>query len=143
MLTDTQPRSGIAVPLDVDAPQMSAELRPRRGGASIALHARPAADWRIEIADTPGYGARAVAIAVTLPEAIPLAAVEILAEDADEGAEPAVYAFTAATGVRTHRWFCHDPFRSGFRWRWRGTEGLSEPMRGLDRLDLAPEGAAV
>lgn len=142
-LTNAAPRSGAALPRDAEAPQMSAELAPRSGGAPITLGPKPAADWRIALTDTPGYGARAIEIAVALPAATLLAAVEIRAEDAEPETEPAVYAFTAATPVRTHRWFCNDPFRPGIVWRWRGTDRFSEPVRGLGRLDLTLEGAAA
>ena len=41
---------------------------------------------------------------------MPLAVVEVLAEDAPADAEPDVYTFAHTTGARIHRWFCRDPF---------------------------------
>lgn len=137
-LTIDAPRAALALPADVEAPTLSGALAARHGDRRIELPPRPAADWRIELADIPGYGPRAVELAVTLPAGVPLAAVEVLAEDAAADAEPETYAFTPATSTRTHRWLCRDPFRPGLRWRWRGRSEFSAPVVAA-RVDLIAE----
>ena len=126
-LTASMPRVALTLPDDAQGPTLSAELAARDGGRRIALPPRAAADWRIELSDVPGYGPRATDFAVTLPPGVPLAALEVLAEDAP-AAEPETYAFTPTTTKRTHRWFCKDPFRPGLCWRWRGQPDYSEPV---------------
>lgn len=137
-LTADAPRAALALPADVDAPVLSGTLAAHDGDRRIELPPRPAADWRIELADIPGYGPRAVELAVTLPAGVPLAAIEVLAEDAAADAEPETYAFTPATLTRTHRWLCRDPFRPGLRWRWRGRSEFSAPVTAA-RVDLVAE----
>lgn len=135
------PRVALALPADARDPVLSADLVSRDGGARIALPPRPASDWRIELSDAPGYGPRAVEIAVALPAGVPLLAVEVLAEDSAPDAEPDTYAFTPSAPVRTHRWLCRDPFRPGLRWRWRADPpaAFSEPVPGVGRIELSPE----
>ena len=141
-LTAEAPRATLAVPVTTTDATLGATLVSRDGAARVALPARPAADWRIELSDVPGYGTRTVEIAVTLPTGTPLRAVEVLAEDAASDEEIQTYAFNAATPVRTHHWFCRDPFRPGLRWRWRGQAAFSPPVGGA-RLELVAEGVAA
>lgn len=137
-LTAATPRVALALPGDTGDATLTAELVARDGVGRIALPARPAADWRVELSDVPGYGPRAIELVVTLPAGMPLVAIELLAEDAVADAEPDTYAFTGATPARVHRWLCRDPFRPGLRWRWRGQANFSAPVHAA-RLDLAPE----
>jgi hypothetical protein len=140
-LTVAAPRATLAVPITTTDATLGATLV-SRDGARVALPARAAADWRIELSDIPGYGAREIEIAVTLPAGTPLRAIEVLAEDAASDAEIETYAFNAATPARTHHWFCRDPFRPGLRWRWRGQAAFSPPVNAA-RLDLVAEGVAA
>jgi hypothetical protein len=143
-LTAAAPRVALALPRAAPDPALTAVLVSRDGRARrLPLTPRGAADWRIELSDAPGYGARSMDIAVTLPDGVPLRALEVLAEDAASEAEAETYAFTAATPRRTHHWLCRDPFRAGLRWRWRGDPpgAFSEAVVG-ERLELAPEVAA-
>jgi len=137
-LTADMPRATLALPIDVGSPMLSGTLAARDGCGRIDLPACPAIDRRFELADVPGYGARTMELAVTLPDGVPLAAVDVLAEDAPSDAEPETYAFTSATRTRTHRWLCRDPFRPGLRWRWRGQGEFSAPVV-APRMDLVAE----
>ena len=141
-LTADAPRATLAVPVAATDATLGATLVSRDGAARVTLPARPAADWRIELSDIPGYGTRTIEIAVALPPGTPLRAVEVLAEDAASDEETQTYAFNAATPVRTHHWFCRDPFRPGLRWRWRGQPAFSPPVGGA-RLELVAEGVAA
>lgn len=127
-LTSSTSRVALAVPADCDAPMLSGSAVARDGHGRIDLPARKAADWRIELADLPRYGPRTAEITVSLPEGIPLIAVEVIAEDAPVETQPETYAFTPANRSRTHRWFCSDPFRPGLCWRWRGQAEFSDPI---------------
>lgn len=140
-LTVAAPRATLAVPMATTDATLGATLV-SRDGARVTLPARPPADWRIELSDIPGYGTREMEIAVTLPAGTPLRAIEVLAEDAASDAEIETYAFNSATPARTHHWFCHDPFRPGLRWRWRGQAAFSPPVNAA-RLDLVAEGVAA
>ncbi len=142
-LSAARPRAALALPVDASAPQMTVMLTPRGPGVPIMLGPIPAADWRIELADLPGYGPRSLEITVSLPAGVPLAAIEVLPEDADASEEPAPYAFTPSNSSRTHGWFCRDPFRPGLLWRWRGHDEFSVPVRGTNRLDLAANESVV
>lgn len=141
-LTASTPRVALALPADAEAATLAGELVAHEDSKRIELPARPVSDWRIELSDLPGYGARATEFAVKLPETVPLVAVEVLAQDAPADAQPETYAFTATTTTRTHHWFCHDPFRPGLRWRWRGQAEFSAPVS-ANRLELVPEGLAA
>ena len=141
-LTADAPRATLAVPVAATDATLGATLVSRDGAARVTLPARPAADWRIELSDIPGYGTRTIEIAVALPPGTPLRAVEVLAEDAASDEETQTYAFNAATPVRTHHWFCRDPFRPGLRWRWRGQPAFSPPVGGA-RLELVAEGVTA
>lgn len=137
LLSRDVPRATLAVPKNTTALALSAVLTLGDNGSTIALDPVDASDWRIELFDVPGYGPRNVEISVALPPGVPAAAIDVLAEDAPEGEEPATYSFTAATAARRHRWFCRNPFRPGLRWRWRGDPAFSEPTGLAERLDLA------
>ncbi|WP_395711067.1 hypothetical protein [Reyranella sp.] len=141
-LTVAVPRATLAVPITTTDARLDATLVSRDGAYRVALPARPPADWRIELSDIPGYGARTMEITVTLPAGTPLRAIEVLAEDASSDAEVETYAFNAATPARMHHWFCRDPFRPGLRWRWRGQAAFSAPVTAA-RLDLVAEGVAA
>ncbi len=109
-------------------------------GQVLALQPRPATDWRIELTDVPGYGARVMEIAVDFPDRMLLRALEVR----PEGEAVQTLAFTPAKPVREVRWFCRDPFRPGLAWRWHdGEAAFSAPVIG-DRLTLdATEGAVA
>ncbi len=109
------------------------------GGRVLALQPRPAADWRIELSDVPGYGPRVMEIAVDFPDGMPLRALDLQ----PEGEAVQVLAFTPAKPVREVRWFCRDPFRPGLSWRWHDTGGgFSAAVQG-DRLSLDATEEAV
>lgn len=133
--------------LDASSPQVALAL-PEAGqivaqvvapdGQVLGLPPRPAVDWRIELADLPGYGPRVTEIAVDFPPGIALRAVEVMVD----GRAPQVLAFTPALAVRRFDWFCADPFRPGLLWRWQG-EGEFVAVKG-DRLSLhATEGVVA
>jgi hypothetical protein len=109
-------------------------------GQVLTLAPRPAADWRIELTDVPGYGLRVMEIEVGFPERMLLRALDVK----PEGEAVQTLAFTPARSVREVRWFCRDPFRPGLCWRWHdGEAAFSAPVSG-DRLRLdATEGAVA
>ncbi|MGV8989551.1 MAG: hypothetical protein ACOH2H_25360 [Cypionkella sp.] len=125
------PRCALALPSAADL-TLSAVLAGPSGALPLTLPDRPASDWRIELSDAPGYGARRIEIFVTLPEGVALCAIEILPEDAAPQDAPETLAFTPALTHRTYRWLCRDPFRSGLRWRWRRdpASSFSVPVTG-------------
>lgn len=137
-LTASMPRVALAVPADANATMLTGIVVARDGASRIELPVREAADWRIELSDLPGYGTRSTEFIVKLPANVPLVALEVIAEDAPPNTQPETYAFTPTTGTRTHRWFCHDPFRPGLCWRWRGQAEFSAPIVNK-RVDLAAE----
>jgi hypothetical protein len=104
-------------------------------GQALVLPQRPAGDWRIELADLPGYGPRITEITVEFPPSVALRAVEVRVDDGTS--QP--LSFTPARPQRRFDWFCANPFQPGLSWRWQG-EGEFVAVKG-DRLSLhATEG---
>lgn len=127
VLSTARPAVALALP---QAGLLSAEvLAP--DGRRIDLPSRPAGDWRIELADLPGYGPRQLVIRLAFPPGLALRAIDL------RGGEGPVQtlAFTPAQAERRFDWFCADPFGPGLAWRWHDAGGAFSPVGG-DRLDL-------
>ncbi|MCO6419640.1 hypothetical protein JYK14_26240 [Siccirubricoccus sp. KC 17139] len=137
-----RPTAVFGLPPDATVATIAAELR-GAGGARLSLPPFPAEDRRLLLQDVPGLGPRDLRVEVLLAAGATLAALDLLPEDAAEGAEPVTLAFTPAEPARVFRWFCRDPFRPGLRWR-RHAPGAawSAPDRGPGPLVIALGDAA-
>jgi hypothetical protein len=135
--------------LTAEAPEVALALREAgtisgrivpKVGEALDLPARPAADWRIEMADLPGYGPRVTAITVGFPPDLLLRALDLRV-----GKGPVqTLAFTPSRPDRRFDWFCADPFAPGLEWRWHdANEAGFAPVAG-DQLQLdAREGVVA
>lgn len=113
--------------LTVDSPEVALAL-PGEGqlaarivapdGRVIDLAPRPAEDWRIELVDVPGFGARETEITVGFPPGLLLRAMDLRQGDGPVQ----TLAFTPARPTRRYPWFCADPFHAGFHWRWHDSD---------------------
>lgn len=93
-------------------------------GARIALAPRPAEDAALDLVDLAGYGARHASLTVTFDDGRVLAAIDVAPEPEPDRIE--TISFTPRAPSRDYRWFARDPFRPGFRWRWRARADEAE-----------------
>jgi hypothetical protein len=110
------------------------------GGQAIDLPARPTGDWRIEMADLPGYGPRQTEVSVSFPPDLLLRALDLRVA---EGPVQTL-AFTPTRPARSFPWFCADPFGPGLLWRWNDEPEADFAPVSADRLTLhAREGVVA
>jgi hypothetical protein len=128
VLTSAAPETALALP---GTGVISARIFTPEGQV-LDLPTQPARDWRIELADLPGYGPRATEITVGFPPDLPLRALDLRVG----GGAVQTLAFTPARPTRRFDWFCPDPFRPALAWRWHDQPSADFlPVTG-DRLDL-------
>lgn len=116
-------RGFLAIANDVSDVLLRIEAR-KPDGRVIALEPRLVEDVEIDIGMLPGYGPRSATLDVVFDDAATLAAIEVSPEGEPERIDALV--LTPQAPSRTLEWFCADPFRPGFRWRWRARADETE-----------------